>query len=415
MRKGKQDAAGQAARRQQIIDYIKTNGTVKSGEICKALSLSRSSLSDDINAINAQAPLLLSPKRGYYVYNAEASAIIADDGIRGRIDRRHIRQWMIISLLSEYEMTMDDLREELSDRNITCSEASLYEDIRMLRNEHYIEMRNEGKTILYSSSFLCKAGSDEIASFRKNQMSGGKNPKVSVGAYETLAKKLSHCILGISSTSVPERRIGKLNHLSKEQLDMYDRFRQLPYAAHALSILYQTNRGSEKTCHFFTGMFIYSVETNRIYLVGKDQEGLQTIIGLDRIHLDGITVLPDRNYVYDAPEYRSMFDEMFHLSTEDPVRVSVRFQNFPSVADKIRRLCTIRPDASLTLVNDEKELLYQDTIRGLDNFARYLRSFGRSVIVDGPAELKEKILFTSRRVLSIYESLPDAEEGAEHG
>ena len=36
-------------------------------------------------------------------------------------------------------------------------------------------------------------------------------------------------------------------------------------------------------------------------------------------------------------------------------------------------------------------MIYEDTIRGLQDFAGYLRRFGRSVIVDEPADLNEKI------------------------
>ena len=50
-------------------------------------------------------------------------------------------------------------------------------------------------------------------------------------------------------------------------------------------------------------------------------------------------------------------------------------------------------------------MIYEDTIRGLQDFAGYLRRFGRSVIVDEPADLKEKMIFSAQRTISRYEEI----------
>ena len=91
MSKGKQNREGQAARRQIIIDYIREHGPVKSGQMCKELGMSRSSLSDDINAINAVSNLIEFPKRGYYVLRTDVEEAAS---LRGMIDAEHVRRWM---------------------------------------------------------------------------------------------------------------------------------------------------------------------------------------------------------------------------------------------------------------------------------------------------------------------------------
>lgn len=410
MSRGKQDAAGQAVRRQQIIDYVKEHGLVKSGELCEALSLSRSSLSDDINAINTQAPLLLSPKRGYYTYNSAAASSMDDASVRGRIDRTHIRQWYILALASEQALTGPDILKRLSEENIACSPATLHTDLRTLKSLGLLKEQRDGTQVRYHSSVLCSAGNEELAKYRKGRAGRTENQRMVIAAYDSLERKLSHCIPGnkVAVKGSATRKIGKQNLISKEQLHMLELFEKFPYTEYALSIPYTTNRGIVVTVLFRVGMVMYSVETNRIYLIGKDDEDRNTIIALDRIRLDEVSVAEDSfNYIFESPEFKAIFDEMFHLSTEPAVRVQVRFQNLPFISAKVQRLCSIRPKASVRAINNDTELLYTDTLRGMDDFARYLRRFGRSVIADSPEELRERLIFTSRKTIRMYREEPE--------
>ena len=406
MGRGKQDAAGQALRRQQLIDYIKEHGPVKSGDICAALSLSRSSLSDDINAINAQAPILTSPKRGYYCYDPDAEKYLTDGALRGKLDQAHIRQWFILALLSAQACSFETILDELEEESFSCGLATVHADLKSLKDSKYITTVQKDGHTLYTSSVLHAADRKELTQFYAQQKAAQSGSRILVSAYDTINKKLSHCIpdntLKIKQTTA--RRVGKHSVISSGQLDLLQAFQQYPYSENVLTIPYRANTGRLVTRSFSTGLILYSAETNRIYLIGKDGDKRNTIIALDRILMDQILVQDDcYNYVYQTPEFLQMYEEMFHLSTDDPVTVRVRFTNLPFITAKVQRLSEVRKKSSVELISDGKEILYTDTLRGISDFSRYLRRFGRAALVDEPEELKDMMLYTSKRVIELYE------------
>ena len=186
-----------------------------------------------------------------------------------------------------------------------------------------------------------------------------------------------------------------------------DQFESFPYQESALSLTYRTNAGTLITSEFQTGLIVYIVETGRIYLMGKNTQRQNSVIPLDRVLLEQIKVLPAPNLCYHTDEFYRMYREMFQLSMEEPVHVRVRFSNAPFVAEKLKRLRDVRPDAKMEENPDAKEIIYTDTIRGEGDFSRYLRRFGRAVIVDEPASLRERMIDSSRRIIALYEEEED--------
>ena len=406
---GKQSAAGQAARRQKIFDYILEHGPVKSGMICSDLQMSRSSLSDDIRAINIQTPVIVSPRRGFYEYREPEGGDHVSLTVAQRLNRTYIRRWMILLLLSGRRMTVAELYEVLQRSACPCSTGTLYADLRILKQEQYIDTYSgtaDDNMPYYQSFHLLSADREMIRNYLNVRKGSGAGHRVLIDAYENIDEKLAHCLttgqIGFKETGV--RRIGKLSMVSAEQLDLISAFQQHSYTSYALSVPLRTNCGRRVTTVFFVGMIVYSAETNRIYLMGKDQNLRNTIIPLDRIEIGGIKELRNvHNYYFDTPEYHRIFDEMFHLSTDHPVKVRVRFRNLPSVREKVERLCEIRPNANIEWINGDTEIRYTDTLRGLDDFSRYLRRFGRSAAAEEPAALREKMKATSRKTIALYE------------
>ena len=101
-------------------------------------------------------------------------------------------------------------------------------------------------------------------------------------------------------------------------------------------------------------------------------------------------------------QYMKDYDTSFRI-LEEPLMVKVRFDLEANVKRKIHYLKQHRSGASITYFPEENQLEYQDTIRGLGDFANYLRQFGRSVHVIEPASLKDKMNFSIDRTLSRYE------------
>ncbi|MBO5521136.1 MAG: WYL domain-containing protein [Eubacterium sp.] len=405
MGKGKQNAAGQAQRRQQIIDFIKENGPVKSGVICAALSLSRSSLSDDINAINAQTSVLTSPKRGYYAYDPQAAGTPSAGVVRGKLDSVHIRQWYILSLLSTAPYSFDSLLGELQTESIRCAESTLHADLKMLQDKGYVTSSSEYGEHLYRSYMLHPASLEELSRYYSRRKKKTTGSRVQISAYESIERKIAH---GIPEHSLMikksyARHTGKQNTLSSVQLGLLQQFQQYPYETHTLSIPYVTNAGKHITWTFSTGLIVYSVETSRIYLLGKNQEKRNTVIALDRADLEQIEILSTHNYCYRSPEFFQIEEEMFSISVDDPVTVRVRFDNMPFITSKLDHLLQMRKHSKTELINEGTEILYTDTLRGIPDFARYLRRFGHHALAEEPMELKERMLYTSRKVLELYE------------
>ena len=113
------------------------------------------------------------------------------------------------------------------------------------------------------------------------------------------------------------------------------------------------------------------------------------------------------NTIYNTRKYIRIFHEMFSLSLDDPVHVVVRFKKFGNMERKVRTLMKFRqqthPKADFEY--NETEILYEDTIRGIEDFARYLRSFGRAAIAVEPPQLVERMKETPLRVMQAYERL----------
>ena len=405
MGKGKQNSAGQAKRRQQIIDFIKENGPVKSGVICEALSLSRSSLSDDINAINAQTSVLKSPKRGYYAYDPEAEKALSGSVLRGKLDSIHIRQWYILSLLSTAPYSFDSLLEELQAESFRCGESTLHADLKALQDKGYVTSSSEKGEYLYRSYMLYPVSREELIRYSSQKKKMNSGSRIQISAYDAIEKKIAHCIPDKSFVikKTYARHTGKQNTLSSVQLDLLQQFQHFPYATHVLEIPYVTNSGKHITCSFSTGLILYSVETSRIYLLGKSGKKQNTIIALDRIQLDRIEIQSFHNYCYRSPEFFRIEEEMFSLSVKEPVTVRVRFDNVPFVRSKIEHLQKIRKHSTIERVNNDTEIIYTDTLRGIPDFARYLRRFGHHALAEEPEELKDMMLYTSRKVLELYE------------
>ncbi len=165
-----------------------------------------------------------------------------------------------------------------------------------------------------------------------------------------------------------------------------------------MRIHYRTIAGAVVFRDIRIGMIVYVVETTRIYLMGKGPNEQYSIIPLEQII--AVKVGERGNYCFHSSEFYQIYREMFQISAEDPIDVRVRFQNYTFIWDKIERLCSLRDTAEIVIDGDET--IYTDKIRGEWDFARYLRRFSKSAIVESPASLREKMMDTSRKVVEPY-------------
>ena len=399
------------ARRQEIINYIKENGPVKSSAVCRDLGMSRSSLSDDVRAINTAGEIIVSPKRGYYVLGESPQKAPAP---YVKIDLKAVRRWLILFALRSGDLPFDEICGYLDENGITYTEATLYKDLAELQQEGLVSRLSVGQSRLYHSVNICETDRREIRQFQDRRKR--QNARIDITAMQDIDLKIKHCVPpgedfpaqrnaveDVHETSggpsLSFRTAGKKNILTEEQLKILGDFEKYPFAEKKLAVIYRTAAGRELERTVQTGLIVYVVETSRIYLMGKDRDLRYLVIPMESIL--SVRESEGTNTCYNAPEFHKIYREMFQISTEDPVHVRVRFQNLSFVREKVDRLCKVRPNAKLEV--RENELIYTDTIRGVADFARYLRRFGKSAIVEEPKILRDQMILTARKVLDIYE------------
>ena len=395
MYSGKLSKDDRRLRREKLILYIRDNGPVSSAQLCSALGMSRSSLSDDLRAVNLKGDVILSPSKGVYVFNPQYSDSFSP---YCKIDRESVRKWAILMSLCRSDMTIEEIHEYIAGAGIICSKTSLYRSVKELQAEGLLTRRSEGKKRYYHSDSLYEADPSRIRRYLRSQ--ARPSSSVHIEDNKTLNIKIKHCISDAEGPSGDPAVIsaGRMSLLTRGQIEMLQSFDQYPFAEKILSVTYRTNSGSSASCLFRTGLIIFAAETSRIYLIGKDEELRYCVIPLDRI----TSVSPTRrnNACYDATEFHTLYREMFQISVEPPVDVRVRFENYPFIRDKIERLCRIRSSGRIEMADGD--LIYTDRIRGEADFSRFLRRFGRSAIVEEPGSLRQRLIDTSRKVIALY-------------
>ena len=446
--KGKQNALGQARRRQAIIDFIKENGPVKSGEIQKAFRLSRSSLSDDMAFIREQG-LVESPKKGLYVFKGGAergsekvpqnpTATEPADRVFITPDKMFLRRWMILALLSGSCMTTEELHDAMEEAGISSHIGTLRLDLADLAEsglvslthgtaadigrDFFDETGSKHNVVFYTSSAI-QALDDAAA---KRLLGADEETKARRTVQVQTLKELQQKLLRVlppdylfTDGSEPEisKNIGKEKMIPSAWLHILYELDRLEYKTRQIWITYQTKTEGILTTAFKTGMAVFSTETLRIYLVGRNEVNLYRVIPLDAIDIEQTKAAntdgPDgqnqkqpacaRNVKFQSIEYRKLFDEMLNVSVEDPIKVKVRFRNVQYVGERVKRLYNARRStAEMSVSEGGKSIVYTDKIRGLEDFARYLRAFGSNAVAEEPAELRERMIATNQKLLDLY-------------
>ena len=142
-----------------------------------------------------------------------------------------------------------------------------------------------------------------------------------------------------------------------------------------------------------------------LYLIGKNEgAGFDYILNVMKIK--NISIARGiKNDIFEPPRYLRMAEEMFQISVDPLVHVKVEFQDFGNIGLKLENLLRKRKNAKLYSCTDgkfEKGYIYEDDIRGLNDFARFLRKFGSSVYVREPEELRKTMVFSLNRTLEKY-------------
>ena len=206
---------------------------------------------------------------------------------------------------------------------------------------------------------------------------------------------------------------------TQSEVDLINRY---AYDRKKLRLTYEGRHGDRsEITGFSTGLVIYASDKDRLYLIGQSDsmKALESeeevpikeysYLILDVSRILEISEMEERNSDFQSDEYMEMFRQMLVVDVNPPeeVRVEIEAGNRNLIRKFERHIKTRNEGLAeekevAALTRTEEGYLYTDTVRGLEELARFLRQYGRSVTVLGPEELRKKMLFTAERALERY-------------
>ena len=433
-----------------LIDYLLANPGVDISResIIQNTGISKSRLSELINAIRSDGYEIITPNRSGIV-RLESAKIINTD-----ITPKEVRQWLIILTLSKlgtatyielicgilsiadstYQYDGISTDENYSDMDIleylkennsgakfdidqNLPLPTLRKDLRALIQDGFIEKKRMqykgGIHVIYSISEKSPAilfeSEDELFDFMsfydtfKNSFSNTK-------PLETLYKKCAN-IYDWASYDSSTQIYGKSNRIDKHQLKCLNNFIKYPYKTKTLEINYLARDEAMKLT-ISSGLLFYSVETNCFYLLCFNMDNKSIMqLRLDRIA--SIREGDEKNNKYRLNTFLNIYEEMFSASFEpEKAHVKVIFQDFGNIKERLSALHNKRKFSKLYDISPLSEeiphsIMYEDDLRGVSAFARYLRSFGSSALVLEPSSLQALMIQSNQLTLKNYEVMTD--------
>lgn len=436
-----------------LIDYLlsKSDTDIARDTIIKETGISKSRLSELLNEIRSDGYEIIAPNRSGIVRLKSGEKINHD------ITPKEVRQWLIILALSKlgiatyielvcsilsiadstylYEgISIDnnysdmDILEYLAKYNSSAKYdidhclplPTFRKDLHSLIKDGFIDQKRlpykDGIHVVYSISEKAPAilfeSEDELYDF----MTFYDSFKASLSNTEPLESLYRKCTLiyDWESYDTTTQIYGKSNYIDHNQLKHLNHFVQYPYKTKTLDITYFAH-DSAMDIVISSGLLFYSVETNCFYLLCTNMNNKSIMqLRLDRIA--SIQEGTEKNKNYRSLSFMNMYEEMFSTSFEpEKSHVKVLFQDFGNIKERLTLLHNKRKFSKLyeiePLSNDIPHcIVYEDDLRGLSAFSRYLRSFGSSALVLEPASLQDLMIQSNLKILKNYEGIINENE-----
>ena len=429
-----------------LIDYLLANPGVdiSRGAIIQDTRISKSRLSELINDIRSDGYEIVTPNRSGIV------RFEALNNINTNITPKEVRQWLIILVLSKLSnatytelicgilsiadstylydgISTDDNYSDMDilgyleefnsgakfdiDQNLPL--PTFRKDLHALIKDGYVDKKRmqykNGIHVIYSISEKSPAvlfeSEDELFDFMtfydafKNSLSNTK-------PLESLYKK-STSIYDWTSYDASTQIYGKSNRIDRKQLKHLNNFVKYPYKTKTLNINYLSRDGAMEIT-ISSGLLFYSVETNCFYLLCMNME-TKSIMPLRLDHIEDIKEGTEKNKKYRSTEFINMYDEMFSAAFElEKTHVKILFQDFGNIRERLSALHSKRKFSKLYDISPLSEeiphsIVYEDDIRGVSAFSRFLRSFGSSALVLEPSSLQDLMINSNQLILKNYE------------
>jgi biotin operon repressor len=433
--------------KEHLIEYLLSNvgRNIDRDEIISQTGISKSRLSELINEIRAEGYEIITPNRSGIV------RLEATSGITRDISSKDVRQWLIILALSKSKSgtatyielvclilsiadsgylyntiytdnnySDNDILEYLQNCNPCTRDdidyflplSTLRKDLQELVNSGVIDKKRtrykEEMHVVYSisekSPSILFESDEEMFDFM-TFYDNFKNSLSNTEPLDSLYKKSAN-IYDWESYDSATRIYGKSNRIDKTQINYLNKFVKYPYKKKTLNIEYLGHEG-KITLNIGTGLIFYSSETNCFYIL------CQNIIdeSIMQLRLDRICNIQEGyglNTNYRSSKFLTIYEEMFSASFDsESTHVKVLFEDFGNIKERLTSLHTKREHSKLYEVKPLSDdlphtIVYEDDLRGIFSFSRYLRSFGSSAIVLEPLELRDLMIQSSKKILKNY-------------
>lgn len=435
-----------------VLNYLKenANNTIPRGEIIAHTGISKSRLSEVLNSLKNDGFQITTPPRSGMIILETTE----DEKIIPEIKDSDLRQWIILFLLSrygaltfreliirtlqvkDYEFFASDyllnspslaayddnhLIKSLRSNVLSGSESnetsvakelisitSMRRDLTILREQGLVDVKQETQTeyvLTNSAPYILTISEDTLFDFcQKHEATQSTTSELI--PVKNAYKKIKN-IISYEQYDLKQRLFGKINQISKKQMKKLNEFINHPYNTNLLQ-LNTSHNGVDRHNTFATGLIFYSVETSAFYALGYSYSHARTeAIKIE--WLSSITDLPEKNTLFHSEEYYDKYEDMFSAGYDDTAyKVKVLFQDFGNVYTRFYNLSKVRKNSNITKITNPPadciySYIYTDTVRGLSDFARFLRGFGYSTLAIEPPALRQMMINTYTRSLSFYE------------
>lgn len=429
---------------QYLLDHA--NESIKRDDLIAHTGISKSRLSEILNSIREDGYTIMSPPRSGSIILEHNNAQIVLPNLKDS----DLRQWLILFLLSRYgslsfrELVLKTLSikeydyeyslkynnkkaydnnsliksirletssfledEDIDVANDYISITTLRKDLTTLRNAGLVSLKGGRKTTYELTSkapYIIPISGDSLSEFclkYEEHVSAISELLPIKSAYSKIQQ-----LIAWEGAENEHRRFGKINQIDDFQIKKFNDFICHPYKTNLIT-LHSKYNNKERHDTISVGLLFYSIETNTFYTLCYNHT--QERIEADRLdYIDYITDEEMPNTIFHSEEYYRIYNEMFGPGYyPEMYHVKVLLQDFGNVVLRFKNLSSIRNKSSIRLIESPPDgciykYVYEDDIRGLDDFARFLRTFGLSVLVMEPPELKEKMKRTYNRVIEKY-------------
>jgi len=377
----------------QLLDLFLNSGELSGDEIKKRLDIRERSLKYYIKELRALGYKIISIRGKYKLVTEECSrgALLSPQ------DLRILKILLIVAdnngLLTRKELVNKVLLDLCDEESI--SEKTVERAIKHCINKKLIYLDEENKFRLsVTTESIHVTDDDEIFKFMERC-----ELYKTYTAFPDQVNEIKMKIIKHTGFEPGEYTVYSIGRPYKQRDNLKDILLQLEekeYRKKAVYIAHRTRTGV-RMVKIHTATILYNADIDRSYVIGRVNGNIYFI---PTSGIDSIYESDEPNNSYMDRKILNLLDQMFGSSIDGPHHVKVEFQNIFNIHERILRIHKNRKSSKLTVVGDK--IIYEDTICGLYDFARFLRGFGYACRVLEPAELKEIMKRTYEKILQNY-------------